>query len=107
MYRGICDMRRSFDRLARMVEEELEQDPLSGDVFVFLNREQTRMKCLYWEHGGYVIWYKRLEVGKFVCSQAGGIELDRLGWTHLLEGIEAKVIRRQPRYGVPDGKKLK
>jgi len=107
MYRGICDMRRSFDRLARMVEEELEQNPLSGDVFVFLNREQTKLKCLYWERGGYVIWYKRLEAGKFVSPQAVGIELDRLEWTHLLEGIEARIIKKQPRHTIPDEKKFK
>ena len=107
LYQGQCDMRRSFDRLARMVVEELEGNPLSGDMFVFLNRDQKKIKCLYWEDGGYAIWYKRLEAGKFIRPKSKDKELDWTSWMHLLEGIEAKVIKRQQRYRIPDGKKIK
>lgn len=104
LYQGCCDMRRSFDRLARMVTEELDQNPLNGDLFIFLNRDNKKIKCLSWESGGYVIWYKRLEMGKFIRPDLDVTELDRASWMHLLEGIEAKVIKKQPRYSIPDEK---
>jgi transposase len=99
LYRGICDMRRSFDRLAGMVEDRLERDPLSGDVFVFINRDASRLKALYWDRDGYALWYKRLEEGRFMIPGGEGMEIDRTAWVHMLEGMDVKVLRRQPRYG--------
>ncbi len=105
LYQGVCDMRRSFDRLAAMVKEELGENPLTGDLFVFLNRRQRMVKCLYWDRDGYALWSKRLEAGKFIRPMVAGCELDRSSWMHLLEGIEVKVIKKQPRYLISDGKK--
>ena len=91
-------MRRSFDRLAQMVDEQLQQEPLSGDVYVFINRDSSRLKALYWDRDGYVLWYKRLEEGRFMIPGGAGIEIDWAGWVHMLEGMEVKILRRQPRY---------
>ena len=65
IYTGVTDMRRSFDRLAQMVEEHLEQDPESGHLYLFFNRRRDCVKMLLWEEDGFVIWYKRLEAGTF------------------------------------------
>jgi len=65
LYRERTDMRRGFDGLCGLVSERLGQDPRSGDVFIFLNRNRNRIKLLRWEPGGFVLFYKRLEQGTF------------------------------------------
>jgi len=94
------DMRRSFDSLAGLVREHLGQDPLSGHLFVFRNREEDKVKILYWDRDGYAIWYKRLEKGTFgLCEGAAGtVELDGTSFLLLLTGLTEKQVRRQSRY---------
>lgn len=83
VYRGVCDMRRSYDQLARMVEEQLGRDPRNGNVYVFMNRSSDRMKALSWEQNGYVIWSKRLEEGSFEMPGGGGLAITRRTWQRM------------------------
>lgn len=76
VYSGVTDMRRSFDRLAQMVEEHLEQDPESGHLYLFFNRRRDCVKMLLWEGDGFVIWYKRLEAGTFAVPAASAPRCD-------------------------------
>ena len=89
LYRGATDMRRSFDRLAAMVEQHLAEDPLSGALFVFVNRRRDRLKILVFEGDGYALYYKRLEAGTFRIPEAPGDRaiLKRADLAMLLEGI--------------------
>ena len=59
------DMRRSFDGLEAAVRERLQENPLSGALFVFWNRRRDRLKVLSFDGTGLWIWYKRLEGGRF------------------------------------------
>ena len=97
LYRGVCDMRKSFDGLCGLVRSELGADPLSGSLFVFINRRRSMIKCLYWDRDGLAIWYKRLERGCFTipshCADDGRI--DRLQLTLLLEGVVPKKVNKR------------
>jgi len=70
--RSAIDMRKGFDSLHGVVLEVLRQDPLSGDLFVFLNRRRDRVKLLIWEGDGMLIVYKRLERGTFSLPAGSG-----------------------------------
>jgi transposase len=96
------DMRKSFDGLARLVREFLQHDPLSGQLFVFLNKRRDRLKLLYWDTDGFALWYKRLEGGIFPgpFDSAGepALKLSPAQLTLLLEGLEVKTIKQHKRY---------
>ena len=98
--------RRSFDRLAEMTRQVIGQDPLSGHLFVYTSRRADRVKILYWERGGFVLWYKRLEAGRFHLPSVKGntVELEAAELTILLEGIDLSGARRGRRF-VPRGER--
>lgn len=99
-----CDMRRGFDMLAAMVREAFGDDPLSGHLFVFRSKRGDRLKILWWDRDGFVLWYKRLEKGTFriavSAAHAGGarVELDRRTLAMLLEGIEPNSVKKSRRF---------
>ena len=93
-------MRKSFDGLSGLVRNELGRDPLSGEVFVFLNRSRTFIKLLHWESGGFVLYYKRLEQGTFSLPEIKEQET-LLQWPELvlmIEGIQVEKSRKKLRY---------
>ena len=90
-------MRKSFDGLYALTRQALGCDPLSGDLFVFINRRATQMKALYWDRTGFCVWAKRLEQGRFVSdwSRVSTREMDWTGLKLLLEGIEPGRFRKR------------
>lgn len=96
------DMRKGFDTLAALVRDFLGQDPLSGHLFLFVGRGKDRLKILYFEAGGYCIWYKRLEEGTFrmprVPVGSVSLELRASELAMLLEGIDLKSLQRSKRF---------
>jgi transposase len=61
-------MRRSFNDLYALARHGLQQDPLSGHLFAFINRRASHIKVLYWDRTGFCIWAKRLESGRFLSD---------------------------------------
>jgi len=96
-YRACCDMRKSFDGLCGLIRSGLGEDPLSGSLFVFLNRRRNMIKCLYWDRDGFAIWFKRLERGCFNLPDIAASDgrIDRLQLTLLLEGVVPKKVSKR------------
>jgi transposase len=86
------DMRKSFDALFALVTSELQQEPLSGDLFVFVGKNRRRAKVLYWDGTGLCVFAKRLEKGRFAApwsqSTRGPILWTTTELTLFLEGSE-------------------
>ena len=92
------DMRRSFDSLARMVEDVLKLDPFSGYLFLFRSRRGDRIKALYWDDDGFAIWYKRLEKGVFTFPDATHGEISSTELTMILKGVDVASLRYKKRF---------
>lgn len=97
------DLRRGFDGLAAATRSVIRQDPLSGHVFVFINRRKNRVKLLVWDRTGYVLVYKRLERGTFqlpTTPRMGErhVELDAGELGLMLEGVDLRGARRRARW---------
>ena len=99
------DMRKGFDGLMAIVCA-WDLDPFAGDLFVFVSRNRTRVKVLHWDHGGFVLTYKRLEAGVFRVPWpkpgATKLRIDSTQLAMLLDGIDFSRVRR-PRVWMPSG----
>ena len=93
MARQPTDMRKSFDTLSALVREDLRSDPLAGDIFVFVSKNQRRLKVLVWDVSGFWLCAKRLEAGRFavpsgsLTKRGSRGELSTAEIESLLEGI--------------------
>jgi len=94
--RDIVDFRKGINGLSILVEEALQLDPFSEQLFVFCNRRRDRVKILYWERSGFCMWQKRLEKARFkwprkVTGNVITLTGQQLNW--LLDGYD--VMRMQ------------
>src|SRR5215510_13357641 len=97
------DLRKSFDSLAELVRQQLQGDPLSGQLFVFTNKRADRIKLLYWDEDGFVILYKRLEAGTLRLPKAEGsrVQVRAADLQMLLDGVDLDSVKRSRRYRRP------
>lgn len=102
LYRQVTDFRKGFDGLCGLVRNELDRDPSSGEVFVFVNRPRNRIKLLQWQYGGFVLYYKRLEKGTIsmpaLNSEATSCMLSFSDLVLMVEGISLERVVRKSRY---------
>lgn len=101
-----ANLRKSFEGLSNEVRSALAADPLSGHIFIFLNRRRTQAKLLVWMRGGFTIVHRRLERGRFtfparVTAEAPRVELDAHELAMLLEGLDVATARSATRWDPP------
>jgi transposase len=94
----LVDLRRGHDGLCALVQGVLGGDPYAGHLFVFLGKRLDRCKVLFWERGGFVVYYKRLEQGRFrqpkKSADGAAMEMDAAELVMLLDGINVREVKR-------------
>ncbi len=97
-YGTATDMRKGYEGLGAVVRQKMGSDPLSGDLYLFINSRRNRAKVLLFDGTGMCIYMKRLDIGKFACPWTRGEgETLRLSMSELglfLEGCELVFPRR-------------
>ena len=101
VYTESTDMRRGIDSLSGIIKNQLEQNPLNGDLYIFLNKRKTQLKLLHWQEDGFALFYKRLEKGTYELPQI------KTGLSHqikpeellfMLQGVMLKSVKKRTRY---------
>jgi transposase len=95
------DMRKGFDSLSGLVQQQMGLDSLSGSVFIFLNKKRSQVKLLLWEGDGFSLYYKRLEQGTYELpapaqSAHGPVTAQQLQL--ILQGVQLKSVKMKKRY---------
>lgn len=96
------DMRKSYNGLSALVKNHLQDNPLNGSLYVFINRKGDQMKILFFDRNGYSIWSKRLEQGQFVIRHSGEkkVTLSYVQLQCLLDGIEWRDAKQYKRFSL-------
>jgi transposase len=105
---GSTDMRKGFDTLCGVVRSQMGRNPLSGEVFIFVNRQHSTIKLLHWERDGLVVYHKRLEAGNFERPHYDDKQSSfQMKWSELvmmIEGLSMKNIVQRKRFDPYPGK---
>ena len=108
---SVVDLRKSFNGLSSLVREVIREDPMTGHLFVFFGRRGDLVKVLWWDRGGFCIFAKRLERGRFtIPSAAAGTaqaEMEAAELALLLEGIDLTGAKRRRRWTPPSDSPLR
>ena len=91
VYTEPVDMRKAINGLSIILLEDFEQNPQTGDCYIFINRSRNKIKCLFWDNNGFVLYYKRLEKGRFnysKCINSNEITISQKQLNALLMGID-------------------
>jgi len=91
------DMRKGFAGLTAIAEQEWRKDPYSGHLFAFIGKRRDRIKILFWDQGGFVLYYKRIEKGRFQMPDVSNgrriVKLEGTQLSMLLSGYDLNVER--------------
>jgi len=87
---GATDLRKQINGLAAIAQSDMQQDPMSGNLYLFANHERRLLKALYWDCNGFCLWQKRLERDTFPWPRTEGAarELTVEQLKMLLDGVD-------------------
>jgi len=95
LYADVVDFRCGHRGLSSLIEHELGHDPFSGDIYIFANRQRNKIKGLFWEDNGFVLYYKALAEEKFHWPQSKDelivLNGEQLNW--LLDGYNLSAMK--------------
>ena len=101
LYQQPCDMRCGIYALAGLVQNSLKQNPLSGDIFIFIGKRGNQICLLQWDRDGYALYIKRLERGTFERPGNGKLQLNAQELMLILGGIRLSSVQMRKRYARP------
>ncbi len=102
-YNGFADMRKGAYSLSGLVRNEMKQDVLSGDVFIFISKTANKIKLLQWDSDGFALYEKRLERGSFerpVVSESGHCNINAQQLGYILQGVILRSIQHRKRFSI-------
>ena len=95
LYRQPVDFRKSFHGLSAIIEQELGHNVFEGHLYAFTNKRRNKIKCLFWERNGFVLYYKSLAEEKFKWPKYDDALVtltgEQLNW--LLDGYDVNTMR--------------
>ncbi len=95
-------MRKGFDSLSGIVSSRMNEDTISGSVFIFLNKKHNQVKLLLWEGDGFALYHKRLEQGTYELpsydAKSYSLSVTNQQLQLILQGIALRSVRRRKRY---------
>ena len=93
-------MRKGFNGLSGLVRTGMQRNPLSGEIFIFVNKKRNMMKLLHWQAGGFVLYFKRLEAGTFKIpkNHEKTILISYTELSMIIAGIWTKTIQKNKRF---------
>ena len=99
-YQKSTDMRKGFNGLSGLVRTGMQRNPLSGEIFIFVNKRRNMMKLLHWQAGGFVLYFKRLEEGTFKIPKNNqkSILISYTELSMIIAGIWTKRIQKNKRF---------
>jgi len=95
-------MRKGFDSLSGIVTSQMQFNPLSNDIYIFINRRRTQLKLLQWEGDGFAVYYKRLEQGTYEMPAAPtdqcSVSISSKQLKNIFQGITMRRSYQRKRY---------
>ena len=100
VYSQSADMRSGIDSLSGLVRNQLQKNPLSGDLFIFVNKRKTQVKLLHWQEDGFALFYKRLEKGTYELPKLNNnsLQINAEQLLFMLQGVALKTLQKHKRY---------